>query len=45
MPLTKTGKKVKSAMAKKHGPEVGARVFYASENKGVPGSKKWTKGK
>lgn len=43
MPLTKTGEKVKSAMAKEYGPEKGKRVFYASMNKGRPGSSKWHK--
>ena len=35
MPLTKKGRKIKAAMAKEYGPEKGARVFYASENKGT----------
>jgi hypothetical protein len=35
MPLTKKGKKIKSAMEKEYGAEEGKRVFYASENKGT----------
>lgn len=42
MPLTKTGRKVKVAMIKQYGKEKGEQVFYASENKGIPGSSKWT---
>jgi len=34
MPLTKKGKKIKSAMTKEYGKERGAAVFYASANKG-----------
>lgn len=34
MPLTKKGRKIKLAMQKEYGKEQGARVFYASENKG-----------
>lgn len=34
MPLTKKGRKIKSAMAKKYGPKKGTKVFYASRNKG-----------
>ena len=45
MPLTKTGKKVIARMKKSYGPERGKRIFYASINKGVAGSKKWHKGK
>lgn len=45
MPLTQTGEKVKQAMIKQYGPEKGKQVFYASENKGVLGSRKWTKKK
>lgn len=45
MPLTKTGQKVKRAMAKEYGAEKGEQVFYASMNKGKPGSKKWHKGR
>ena len=41
MPLTKTGEKVKSAMSKTYGAKKGERVFYASMNKGRPGSSKW----
>lgn len=35
MPLTKKGKKVKRAMTEQYGKEKGARVFYASQNKGT----------
>lgn len=35
MPLTKKGRKIKSAMSKQYGAEKGARVFYASQNKGT----------
>jgi len=35
MPLTKKGKKIKSAMAKTYGPKKGEDVFYASQNKGT----------
>ena len=45
MPLTKTGEKVMRSMMEQYGPEKGKRVFYASENKGVAGSKKWAKKK
>lgn len=41
MPLTTTGEKVMSSMAKTYGPEKGERVFYASRNAGKPGSDKW----
>lgn len=34
MPLTKKGKKVKSAMVKEYGKQKGAQVFYATENSG-----------
>lgn len=34
MPLTKKGKKIKSAMAKEYGKEKGEKIFYATENKG-----------
>jgi hypothetical protein len=34
MPLTKKGKKIKRAMTEQYGKEKGAKVFYASENKG-----------
>lgn len=41
MPLTKKGKKVKSAMEKTYGKKKGEKVFYATENKGkVKGLKK-----
>lgn len=43
MPLTKSGAKVERAMQKTYGPEKGKRVFYASINKGKPGSSKWHK--
>jgi hypothetical protein len=41
MPLTESGKKVHASMVKRYGPEKGERVFYASINKGKPGSSKW----
>lgn len=41
MPLTESGSKVLSSMQKQYGGEKGKRVFYASINKGKPGSKKW----
>lgn len=34
MPLTKKGRKIKRAMTKTYGKKKGARVFYASANKG-----------
>ena len=34
MPLTKKGRKVKSAMEKSYGKKKGEQVFYATENKG-----------
>lgn len=34
MPETKKGRKIKRAMRKQYGAEKGARVFYASANKG-----------
>lgn len=44
MPLTKKGKKIKSAMTEEYGAEKGERVFYASRNagkiKGVDKAKK-----
>lgn len=45
MPLTKTGAKVKTAMTRQYGAEKGERVFYASINKGRPGSRSWHKGR
>ena len=35
MPLTKKGKKIKTAMIKHYGKKKGKQVFYASENKGI----------
>ena len=35
MPLTKKGKKIKSAMESEYGKEKGKQVFYASQNKGT----------
>jgi hypothetical protein len=43
MPLTKTGNKVMANMEKEYGPEKAKEVFYASINKGNPGSKNWHK--
>lgn len=41
MPLTKKGKKIKSAMAKTYGAKKGENVFYASINKGkIKGAEK-----
>jgi hypothetical protein len=41
MPLNKKGRKIKRAMAKQYGSKAGARVFYASINKGtIKGVKK-----
>lgn len=34
MPLTKKGKKIKSAMTKEYGSKKGEKVFYASKNAG-----------
>jgi hypothetical protein len=41
MPLTSSGEKVLSSMTKEYGSKKGKSVFYASINKGKPGSKKW----
>jgi len=41
VPLTSSGSKVLSSMQSTYGPEKGERVFYASINKGKPGSSKW----
>jgi hypothetical protein len=41
MPLTSSGKKVMSAMIGEYGKEKGKGVFFASMNKGKPGSEKW----
>ena len=35
MPLTKKGMKIMRAMKSQYGAKRGARVFYASQNKGV----------
>ena len=35
MPLTKKGKKIKSAMKEEYGSKKGEDVFYASQNKGT----------
>lgn len=45
MPLTPSGEKVLSSMQSSYGGEKGKRVFYASINKGKPGSSKWEGGK
>lgn len=34
MPLTKKGRKIKSAMEQQYGEKKGESVFYATENKG-----------
>jgi hypothetical protein len=41
MPLTKSGEKVLSSMRSQYGSKKGESVFYASINKGKPGSSKW----
>lgn len=42
MPRTKTGEKVLKNMKKQYGSkEKAEEVFYASINKGKPGSEKW----
>ena len=41
MPLTRSGSKVLGSMQSQYGAEKGERVFYASINKGKPGSAKW----
>ena len=41
MPETAAGRKVMSSMKKQYGEDKGERVFYASINKGKPGSEKW----
>jgi hypothetical protein len=41
MPLTPSGDKVLASMQSHYGGEKGKRVFYASINKGKPGSSKW----
>ena len=33
MPLTKKGKKIKTAMTKKYGKKKAEKIFYASKNK------------
>jgi hypothetical protein len=46
MPLTKKGKKIKSAMTEQYGKEKGEQVFYASQNKGtIKGTEKKPKKK
>lgn len=42
MPLTEAGKKAKRSFKEQYG-EKGEEYFYRSENKGIPGSEKWTK--
>jgi hypothetical protein len=45
MPLTKKGKKIKSAMVEQYGKKKGQQVFYASQNKGtITGTHKQRKG-
>ena len=41
MPLTKSGHEVMNSMMKQYGAKKGKQVFYASINKGKPGSSKW----
>jgi len=46
MPLTKKGKKIKSAMTSQYGQVKGEKVFYASQNKGtIAGTHKSKKGR
>lgn len=45
MPLTSSGNKVLASMRKEYGAKKAKAVFYASINKGVPGSTKWHKTK
>lgn len=45
MPLTSSGHKVMSSLAKEYGAKKGKSVFYAMINKGVKGSSKWHKTK
>lgn len=35
MPLTKKGRKIKSAMIKQYGKERGTSIFFASQKKGT----------
>ena len=41
MPLTQTGKNVLGSMQSQYGADKGKQVFYASINKGKPGSDEW----
>ncbi len=41
MPLTPTGEAVLRRMKARYGAKRGRAIFYASINKGVPGSEKW----
>ena len=41
MPLTSAGSEVLSSMVKQYGAKKGKSVFYASINKGLPGSNRW----
>ena len=41
MPLTPEGRKVLRSYKKEYGDKKGEEVFYASINKGNPGSEKW----
>ena len=43
--MTPAGLKTLHSMEKQYGADKGKRVFYASENKGIAGSEKWTKKK
>lgn len=43
MPLTKSGRSVLGSMKNQYGEEKGESVFYASINKGKPGSSQWHK--
>lgn len=41
VPLTTSGSKVLQSMQTDYGKDKGERVFYASINKGKPGSNRW----
>jgi hypothetical protein len=43
MPLTAIGKKFLKEFKKRYGNKKGEEYFYASINKGIPGSEKWHK--
>jgi hypothetical protein len=43
MPLTKSGKRILRRFQKQYGKKKGKEYFYASINKGKPGTEKWHK--